>query len=246
MDRSFKWIWIPKEIWLNESLNMPQKLLLVEISSLDNDEWCFASNAYFSEFFWVSERQITRDIAELKANWLIEDVWTSAQRRLKVLRGRQKCLEGVDKNVWHNNIINILSSLGKKENLENPNKEEKEVIRDKLSHLLSLYTDEIKTDMAKFSLEEIVDIWNSVKEKDRNWKAVNKANQWTKVWADLQKAFDRTQKSYTQDQFFSGLEEYLKEIKWRNQQNDYAKHRFTLTEFLRQSNGLQKFILLSE
>jgi len=50
-DRDFKGIWIPKEVWLADELNYIQKLLLVEIDSLDNEKGCFASNDYFADFF---------------------------------------------------------------------------------------------------------------------------------------------------------------------------------------------------
>ena len=38
MDRNFKGIWIPKEIWLAEDLTMQEKVMLVEIDSLDDEE----------------------------------------------------------------------------------------------------------------------------------------------------------------------------------------------------------------
>jgi hypothetical protein len=37
MKRDFKGIWIPKEIWLNENLTLQEKVFLVEIESLDNE-----------------------------------------------------------------------------------------------------------------------------------------------------------------------------------------------------------------
>ncbi len=49
MERDFKWIWIPKEVWLDTWLSVMDKLFLVEIDSLDRSEGCFASNKYFSE-----------------------------------------------------------------------------------------------------------------------------------------------------------------------------------------------------
>ena len=34
--RDFKGVWIPKEIWLSTDLKVMEKLILVEIDSLDN------------------------------------------------------------------------------------------------------------------------------------------------------------------------------------------------------------------
>jgi hypothetical protein len=70
-DRDFKGIWIPKEIWLSPSLSLMEKVLFVEISSLDNERGCFASNGYFAEFFGVSDRQIRTYLSSLKAKGFI-------------------------------------------------------------------------------------------------------------------------------------------------------------------------------
>ena len=57
MERDFKGVWIPKEIWLNEELTLMEKCFLTEIDSLDREQGCFASNQYFADFFHL---KITR------------------------------------------------------------------------------------------------------------------------------------------------------------------------------------------
>ena len=69
--RDFKGIWIPKEIWESQQLSIMEKVLFVEIHSLDNERGCYASNRYFSEFFHVSERQIQNVIASLKSKGFV-------------------------------------------------------------------------------------------------------------------------------------------------------------------------------
>src|SRR5438132_8771149 len=69
--RDFKGIWIPKEIWLAHGLSLMEKVLFVEIHSLDNERGCFASNRYFAQFFNASARQIARHIAALKEKGFI-------------------------------------------------------------------------------------------------------------------------------------------------------------------------------
>jgi len=64
--RDFKGVWIPKEIWLSEDLSLVEKCLFVEISSLDNEHGCYASNRHFSMFLGVSERSVTRHIKSLE------------------------------------------------------------------------------------------------------------------------------------------------------------------------------------
>ena len=63
--RDFKGVWIPKEIWLSPVLSLMEKVIFVEIDSLDNERGCFASNRHFSEFFGVSDRQIRTYINSL-------------------------------------------------------------------------------------------------------------------------------------------------------------------------------------
>ena len=64
--RDFKGIWIPKEIWISDQLSLMEKVLFVEIHSLDNERGCFASNKYFAEFFGLHPRRIAGHIASLK------------------------------------------------------------------------------------------------------------------------------------------------------------------------------------
>lgn len=64
--RDFKGIWISKEVWLSSSLSIMEKVLFVEIHSLDNERGCYASNKYFGDFFGVSDRQIRTHIGSLR------------------------------------------------------------------------------------------------------------------------------------------------------------------------------------
>jgi len=71
LPRDFKGVWIPKDIWLSRQLSLMEKVLFVEIHSLDNEYGCFASNRHFAEFFDVSERQIRTHIGTLKQKGFI-------------------------------------------------------------------------------------------------------------------------------------------------------------------------------
>ncbi len=64
--RKFKGVWIPAETWLDESLSLIEKALLAEIDSLDNENGCFAGNAYFAKFFGLKIRMIGNHIKSLK------------------------------------------------------------------------------------------------------------------------------------------------------------------------------------
>jgi len=69
--RDFKGIWIPKDIWLSDELSLIEKVLFVEIHSLDNERGCFASNKYFAGFFGLHPRRIAEHIASLKEKGFI-------------------------------------------------------------------------------------------------------------------------------------------------------------------------------
>lgn len=66
LTRAFKGIWIPKEIWLSEDLNIIEKVFIVEIDSLNNEEGCFASNDYFAKFFNLSKNRCSEIIKGLE------------------------------------------------------------------------------------------------------------------------------------------------------------------------------------
>lgn len=70
--RSFKGIWIPKEILLSKDLTLQEKVFIVEIDSLDNEKGCFASNKHFSDFFDLSIGRVSQVINSLKKKGYID------------------------------------------------------------------------------------------------------------------------------------------------------------------------------
>ncbi len=84
MSRDFKGIWIPKEIWLHPELSIEEKVLLAEISSLDGQDGCFASNEYLSNFFGWNERSLRAHISRLKKLGFIRQ--ESFNGRTRILR----------------------------------------------------------------------------------------------------------------------------------------------------------------
>jgi len=81
-----KWagLWFPKELWFDEDLEPLEKLLLLEINSLDTDKLgCVASNKYLSKFLKTSERNIQRYILKLKKkNYIYQEKFDG---RIRVL-----------------------------------------------------------------------------------------------------------------------------------------------------------------
>ena len=65
-ERDFKGVWIPKEVWLDTRLSALDKIIFVEIDSLDSEEkGCFASNKYIAEFCQCSETKVSKSISLL-------------------------------------------------------------------------------------------------------------------------------------------------------------------------------------
>lgn len=70
--RDFKGVWIPKEVWLSEELSIQEKILYVEIDSLDRNDGCYATNEHFASFLGVSSSHISRLISQLQKKEIIE------------------------------------------------------------------------------------------------------------------------------------------------------------------------------
>ncbi len=71
-ERDFKGIWIPKEIWLSKELTLQEKVFLVEIDSLDNNNGCYAGNQYFAEFFGISKTRVSLVVKSLQEKGYIK------------------------------------------------------------------------------------------------------------------------------------------------------------------------------
>ena len=66
VERDFKGVWIPREVWLDDRLNMLDKGILTEIDSLDMGEnGCFASNEYLAKFCQCSVTKVSTSISRL-------------------------------------------------------------------------------------------------------------------------------------------------------------------------------------
>ena len=71
--RKFQGVWIPAEVWLDRGLSITEKVMLVEIGSLqDEDRGCYASNAHFAAFFDLSVSRVSEIISGLAAKGLVD------------------------------------------------------------------------------------------------------------------------------------------------------------------------------
>ena len=72
MNRDFKGVWIPKELWLDNTLKPTEKFFLLEIDSLDGEAGCYAANQHFAELFNLSKGRCSQIISTLEKNGLIK------------------------------------------------------------------------------------------------------------------------------------------------------------------------------
>jgi len=84
----FKGVRFPKDLWLDKSISLIEKGILVVIKNLDkSDDHCWATNNYLADFFQCNPRTIIRAIWHLKELWYIEEAkWgkTGVCRKLRI------------------------------------------------------------------------------------------------------------------------------------------------------------------
>jgi len=117
MNRNFKGVWIPKEIWLNTDLTWMEKLFVTEVSSLDNENGCFATNAYFADFFNMSKQWCSNIVTSLKNKGFITVDYVYEGKEIKkrimnvvqekIMGGIQDSVGGyTEKQKGNNTLIN--------------------------------------------------------------------------------------------------------------------------------------------
>lgn len=72
-ERAFRGVWIPADLWLNRSLSIQEKVMLIEIDSLskDKERGCYKKNQGFAEFFGLSKNRISEIIKSLETKGFI-------------------------------------------------------------------------------------------------------------------------------------------------------------------------------
>ncbi|GHB30695.1 helix-turn-helix domain-containing protein [Salinicola rhizosphaerae] len=81
-ERAFRGVWIPADVWLNRGLSMQEKVMLVEIDSLQSaTRGCYKSNKKLAEFFQLSPNRVSEIISSLaKKGWVrIEQIRNGKQ-----------------------------------------------------------------------------------------------------------------------------------------------------------------------
>lgn len=81
--RNFRGVWIPADIWLNKDLTLQEKVMLIEIDSLQDEvRGCYKSNSGFADFFGLSASRVSRIISSLEEKGYIQVEQVRQGRRI--------------------------------------------------------------------------------------------------------------------------------------------------------------------
>jgi hypothetical protein len=105
--RKFKGIWIPAEVWESKSLTLQEKVFLVEIDSLDNDNGCYANNNYFANFFGLSTTRVSLVINNLISKGFVRSTILQSEGNKRILKTSiTKVNNPIPQKLKHNNTVN--------------------------------------------------------------------------------------------------------------------------------------------
>lgn len=110
--RQFKGVWIPAELWLDHSLSITEKVMMVEIGSLqDPVRGCYASNSHFARFFGLSSSRVSEIISALSAKGLLRVELIRDGRQVVERRVRLSNLFG-NSNTYSENTATLFGKGG--------------------------------------------------------------------------------------------------------------------------------------
>ena len=223
-NRDFKGVWFPREVWLDTRLSALDKIILLEIDSLDNEETgCFASNEYLADFCQCSVRKITDSISLLtKLEYIYVE---SFNGRNRVLRSNLKttCAKQTSKNC-EADFQNLL--------VENNNKD---IIKDNNINNLKNNTNILKEKNKKENynvdnLAEIYSYWNS--------KNIIVHNHLTE---EMVKGFKKVVEEYklSIEEIKIAIDRYKQIL---DDKDYYFNYKWTLAQFLSRKEAIREFL----
>jgi len=124
MERAFKGIWIPREIWENTELNWNEKILLMQIDSFTSaDRDCYFSNEYICELLKVRDRQARECLYHLIDSGYVEVVRFDGRKRY--IRSALKFQAGWQKTATQGGTIPPYNKQEEEININNNNNNNK-------------------------------------------------------------------------------------------------------------------------
>ena len=81
----FTGVWIPSSVFQTPTISLTAKVVYGVVDALDNEEGCFASNAYLSRHLGLSVRQLQTILSELEDARLIRRVACEGHRVIRTV-----------------------------------------------------------------------------------------------------------------------------------------------------------------
>lgn len=159
MKTKSKGIWIPEAILRNVELTLMEKLFFIKISSLDRDSGCYASNAYFAEYFGLSKSRCSIIIKNLKDKGYISIKYFYEDGKKNIERRVIKIIDFIDEFVGLNKFEDNSCEDSEIEALE-IEKEVEELLESSENINLKLNNNVKKRESKKEIYEEIVGYLN--------------------------------------------------------------------------------------
>ena len=208
MEREFKGVWIPREVWLNPDLSLTEKALLAEIDSFTGDGKAFyKSNETIQEEYKVSRPTISKALKKLEGLGFIK-VEFDGRRRKVTYQADRKIFTGSRKESFGQKENN-LPAAGKNSTSINTSKEQvKEQVKERrgfsppsLEECMLTFQEAGSTsdEGEKFFNFYTSKGWLVGKSKMKDWKAA--ARNWIKRNNDERRQKTPNNTSPSRDQF---------------------------------------------
>lgn len=186
--RDFKGVWIPVEVYLDNRLNALDKIILMEIDSLDSgDEGCYASNEYLAEFCQCTSTKVSTAISKLIKLEYLEVVKFDGRKRFlksRLSKNERQTLKNLKADF--KNFKDINNSILKIDNNKKEIYKEKYFENEKVNEIFLEFLELRKSIKAKNTERAIKVLTNKLNkyDDDTKYKMIEKSivNSWKDVY----------------------------------------------------------------
>lgn len=208
MQREFKGVWIPKEVWLNKDLSLTEKALLAEIDSFTGEGKAFyKSNETIQEEYKVSRPTISKSLKKLEGMGFIKIEFDGRRRKVtyqadrKIFTGRTKEIYGQTVKKFPADRKNSTSINTVKEQVKEQVKKSRGFTPPNLEECMSTFEEAGSTtdEGEKFFNFYTSKGWMVGRSKMKDWKAA--ARNWIKRNNNEQRNTTTSKTSPSRDEF---------------------------------------------
>jgi DNA-binding PadR family transcriptional regulator len=163
-ERQPQGVWFSLKFWFNRELSANEKMLLVEIKCLDNEQGCYASRKHFTTILNVTEARISQLLKSLETKNIIEFTTVTYQngnwrrhisltdKGLNLLSGGGKHTYGGSKSTYSGGKRHARQEV---HNRSTDKKEEKESVKSKQQTSRPFSKTSLEMKMTNFAIKQI-------------------------------------------------------------------------------------------